>query len=278
MDMAKVNIRKIRKIYGICMAVYSGIVGLLFIIQVWSIFRSVPDNPYTVARITAAFSKIAVPVWIWVAAMVAGAFIPKAEIEKPKAYISSQLQLERLYKRVNVTEEMAAKIQPLKTLRIAFACAQVVVWAAVMIAGVCLLTAKGYQPKFDIAFFKEHNGLVDRIVCILPWLFSGLAVSVAATILAENSRKKEIAVLKESLASKAKVAEKTYEKQVGETCPIKRVCAKCAFLNTPKAVMITRICLGVIGVVFVVFGIFNGGMTDVLEKAVKICTQCIGLG
>ncbi|MBO4940102.1 MAG: thioredoxin [Clostridia bacterium] len=40
----------------------------------------------------------------------------------------------------------------------------------------------------------------------------------------------------------------------------------------------SRIALAAVGVVLVVVGIFNGGMADVLEKAVQICTQCIGLG
>ena len=90
-DMTEVNIRKIRKIYGICMAVYSAIVGILFIIQVWAIYRSTPNDPYTVESISAAFSKIAVPVWIGVAALIAGAFIPSVAAEKTKAYISSQM-------------------------------------------------------------------------------------------------------------------------------------------------------------------------------------------
>ena len=64
-----------------------------------------------------------------------------------------------------------------------------------------------------------------------------------------------------------------------KVCFLKRIYnAISAFLQKPTVVLITRIALGVIGVVFVVFGIFNGGMADVLEKAVKICTQCIGLG
>ena len=41
---------------------------------------------------------------------------------------------------------------------------------------------------------------------------------------------------------------------------------------------ITRIAIAVLGVVLVIIGIFNGGMADVLEKAINICTQCIGLG
>ena len=30
--------------------------------------------------------------------------------------------------------------------------------------------------------------------------------------------------------------------------------------------------------VFIVIGMFNGGMDDVLYKAINICTECIGLG
>ena len=33
-----------------------------------------------------------------------------------------------------------------------------------------------------------------------------------------------------------------------------------------------------ISILFIVLGIFNGGMADVLGKAVRICTECIGLG
>ena len=36
--------------------------------------------------------------------------------------------------------------------------------------------------------------------------------------------------------------------------------------------------LAVIGVLLVVLGILNGGAADVLAKAVKICSECIGIG
>ncbi len=32
------------------------------------------------------------------------------------------------------------------------------------------------------------------------------------------------------------------------------------------------------GIVLVVLGVWNGGADDVLAKAVKICSECIGLG
>ena len=39
-----------------------------------------------------------------------------------------------------------------------------------------------------------------------------------------------------------------------------------------------RIALFLFAITFILIGIDNGGMADVLEKAVNICTQCIGLG
>jgi uncharacterized membrane protein SpoIIM required for sporulation len=48
--------------------------------------------------------------------------------------------------------------------------------------------------------------------------------------------------------------------------------------NEDKILLITRIALVSLAVVFIVLGIFNGTMADVLGKAVKICTECIGLG
>ena len=43
-------------------------------------------------------------------------------------------------------------------------------------------------------------------------------------------------------------------------------------------VLIARCTLCAIAVVFILLGIFNGGIQDVLGKAIAICTECIGLG
>jgi hypothetical protein len=39
-----------------------------------------------------------------------------------------------------------------------------------------------------------------------------------------------------------------------------------------------RIALVGVALVFIAVGVLNGGMADVLNKAIKICTECIGLG
>ena len=41
---------------------------------------------------------------------------------------------------------------------------------------------------------------------------------------------------------------------------------------------ITRGILIVASIVMIIVGINNGGTEDVLQKAINICTECIGLG
>ena len=45
-----------------------------------------------------------------------------------------------------------------------------------------------------------------------------------------------------------------------------------------KTLIIVRCSLLVLAVCLMIAGILNGGMKDVLDKAVAICTECIGLG
>lgn len=48
--------------------------------------------------------------------------------------------------------------------------------------------------------------------------------------------------------------------------------------NREKAVLCARIIIVSLSLVFIVLGAFNGTVADVLGKAIKICTECIGLG
>ena len=43
-------------------------------------------------------------------------------------------------------------------------------------------------------------------------------------------------------------------------------------------VLLVRLAIIAVAVAFIILGITNGGMADVLGKAVRICTECIGLG
>ena len=43
-------------------------------------------------------------------------------------------------------------------------------------------------------------------------------------------------------------------------------------------IIMLAIVILIIAVVFIVIGVANGGAADVLQKAVNICRECIGIG
>ena len=51
-----------------------------------------------------------------------------------------------------------------------------------------------------------------------------------------------------------------------------------AVLQSPITLWGVRLAVLIVAIVFIILGVMNGGMADVLGKAINICTECIGLG
>ncbi|MBQ7378040.1 MAG: hypothetical protein IJW71_06980 [Clostridia bacterium] len=46
----------------------------------------------------------------------------------------------------------------------------------------------------------------------------------------------------------------------------------------PRVLLLVRILILALALTFILLGVFNGGMRDVLQKAIRICSECIGIG
>ena len=58
-----------------------------------------------------------------------------------------------------------------------------------------------------------------------------------------------------------------------------KVAKKYALEKADKIILLfTRIAVGCVAIAFIIVGATNGGASDVLTKAINICTECIGLG
>ena len=95
----------------------------------------------------------------------------------------------------------------------------------------------------------------QMLVHTIPWIIAAFAAVILAAVLCCRSMEREIRILKGIPGSKAV-----------------DVAAKPSYLNP------VRIILYALAVILIVTGIGNGGMRDVLVKAINICTECIGLG
>lgn len=266
-------------VYGIFLSVFTAVVGVLFIIQVWRIFNAGGKGGYTVSVISARFSEIAVLVYLWILAVLAGGVLsyvfPKAEL-KPKAYVETQIQLERLYKRVDGGKELP-EVKKSQNFRLVLRIACLVLCLFSTVMGLNVLLNTSYEPKLTGEFFVGHNAVVDRLIFILPWALGAGIAGWLTVILSEKSRVQEVTFLKEALVRQVKEQKSASQKNNTEPCK-ERSCKMCAVFHSAKFLLGVRIALAVIAVVLCVVGVFNGGMDDILKKAINICTQCIGLG
>lgn len=91
---------------------------------------------------------------------------------------------------------------------------------------------------------------------VAPWAAIALAAGYCGMLLCDASREREIAALKSLPA----------------------VPVRSAAIRPARSLHPLRIALYAIAVLFIVLGVMNGGLRDVLVKAINICTECIGLG
>lgn len=270
--------RKIRFIYGVVFAALTLVVGALFIAQAWSIYFSADSAPYTTKSISEHFSKIAIPVWLWIVALVGNialAFVFPETEARPAPYIELNTTTAKLQRRVPETE--LREVRKDETYRFVLGAVSALLSAVSAVGCLVLLYDKSYTPWASSDFFTQHGGVADRLVRCTPWLLGAFIVCIVVTVLLENSKKRQIARLKTVIAENAKKGVKAEQKPQKPTLE-ERLYHKFPFLKSPKLIFGVRIGLCVAGIALFAFGIYNGGMTDVYEKAKNICTQCIGLG
>lgn len=98
-----------------------------------------------------------------------------------------------------------------------------------------------------------------RLSPLLPWLAVYVLLIIVCTVV------------------EAKAGEVKHEVAIDAKNHLGLGKARLAECNS-KRTNIVRVALFAVAVLFVVLGVTNGGMSDVLIKAINICTECIGLG
>ena len=125
---------------------------------------------------------------------------------------------------------------------------------------VVVLIYIGFFADFTI---ENLNGdVVSALAFALPMCAIAIGLHVPRLYLVEDSCRRELE------AVKALVREFHPKRAEGSIAPAGKI----------RPAEVTRYVILAAAVCLIVLGIFNGGMKDVLSKAVKICTECIGLG
>ncbi len=266
--MTHTAIRRLHFWYGIFLGVFTFVVGILFISQAADIYYSGLD--YSRELVIERCTAIAAPFWIWVAAVVAGGIIwtgYPAEKKKLKRLPDDRASVER-FVNLSVKEseaegfaEAAAAVKKEGKIRR-------IVWISCL--AVCLICAGvGAYFLFNLPAYPAdpNEAILSLVRSVLPCVIIAFAASCGAAIFDAVSAKKILPQARKMLSVGGKA----------QTQPAAQGKIAVA-LQSPLTLLIIRIAVFVIAVVFIVLGILNGGMADVLGKAINICTECIGLG
>ena len=262
-------------IYGLIFGLYTVFVGALLVWQVWAIYHSAESKPFSVASISTHFGQIQWFIWGWFAALIAnvvlGVIFP--ESEDKKRYVDYTAQLKKMRARLSDEGKTALSRNVYSVIRN-------LLWGVcggVLVAGIILCAyyfSGAYVPQSNSAFLTESNGVAERLLRI------SLIVAIVAVILAVvvmlNEKvfaKKELSLVKKAVAAEAKA-----KQNLGNS--VRKTNKEDAATQKKKelTVWIARGVLACAAVALIIVGICNGGMMDVLQKAINICTQCIGLG
>ena len=253
--------KRVRLLYGIMLSVMLTVTGVLLMMACVNVYR-IGDRPFTPDNISAEFSKIAVVVWITVAMVVIGiilTLVMPEEKAKLRATINKKTILGRLSRRIDtealpteVKEKLEAEDKLCKTLKIA---AAALIAVAAIVGLVYALNPANFSADYNAS-------VIAACTLILPLSFFGIGIATAYLIIESASLDRRIALVKSVMSAGSKAADN----------------AVCEKRSRPWLAIGIRIAVAAIAILFIVLGIFNGGMADVLSKAINICTECIGLG
>lgn len=259
---------RVHLVYGICLAVLIVAAGVCFALSCLSIYES-GDSPFTRESISTHFQRIAIPVWACVAGVIGGAILSLAlpvDGGKVKSRRDPETALSKLAARLDLSgcdEAVADSIRKERKWRRAVT---VILW---VLAGITLLPALMWCV--NPAHFSIENLNTDiktAALFILPCAAVSLGLLTGERLLRHASVARETATVKAALAAV----------KGGAPAPKNGKSDKKKWTSHPRFVWGVRGAILVVGIVFIVLGVRNGGMADVLGKAIRICTECIGLG
>lgn len=134
------------------------------------------------------------------------------------------------------------------------------------ICAVCSVMAARYLANPAHFTSRELEPVIGRMLWhIAPWIFVGFACAILCECVRGRSFRREIEL---AVRSPERASFKNAQTDSGASREKRARLAKTA----------ARAAMFALAVALLTLGAANGGMRDVLVKAINICTECIGLG
>ncbi len=277
--MAYARTNKIRLGCEIALSVITVVIAIVFITQVADIYYSAKpgEDIYSRAIVWGKLKYLIAPIAVWLCAVIAcfvlSVIYPDNAL--PQKQASAAERVKRLRKRI---PQKGSGDPEFENERKRYAFYEMWRYIAYGVASAFALAVSVYTIVYlsDIAHFsspKINTDILALVRNVFPWIIASFVLFIGAVIY-------EWAIAKAELKSITKMLTLCKGMPISSSPLVARMTAvkKAIEGQSEKIVWIVRGVVLALALVFIGLGIWNGGMQDVLYKAINICTECIGLG
>ena len=265
--MSKDIQKLIRRIYNTITISLILIVGVRFILGCYHIFtegKAAGGQIYSRAAVAGKFAPMAWCTYLCLVFVIGSFFMHwfmPAEKKKVIPEKNRQLILARLRDKTNMAQLPSEMLRNIKR-QAAYRKVHLIIGVSLLGLFSTAFLVYACRPSIWPVMMAEVSGVV--VECVNVFLFCLLVPAVYiyfATHFCKISLDKEIELMKEAAKlapSQNKPAAPAPKKELG--------------------ILIARYSMMAIAIVFIIYGFANDGVADVIGKAAKICTECVGLG
>ncbi len=262
----------IHTLYGVVTALFILATAAAFILSCLNIYDH-GGGSYSANTVLESFSRIALLVYLCLAFVLGGFFIDlivPCERKKDSARSDAAFTYRHTAARASkfaADGDLAVIIAGERRLR------RVHTVALICVTVICAAVFISYAANVD-NFPRDsvNDAMIGAMAVLIPSFVIPFVYALILSSICKKSMQRETEHLK-------KVIKNGISKDV---CEAKNVACKKLVLfvkeHKNSLLLVTKCVIFVLGVLFLMLGIFGGGFEDVLAKAKNICTECIGLG
>ncbi len=259
--------KRIWLIWGIVQSVLIVCAGGALILACLTIYNS-PEGTFSRATVGAAFGRISVLVWAAVGSILVGAVLSCVMPQNAKRHTAKadeRVLLRRMTDTFDLSTLPTDTMQSILRLRRTRKNLTIMAAVASVVLAIPAVVWVVLPDSFGVKESKTDEVMVASAIVLGCAVLAMLICSVIGAFNSAYCRRERDII-------KLAVAKREAVKRVEP--PSRPV----FFWDKPATVWAVRGTVLAAAAVFIVLGVCNGGMRDVLGKAIRICTECIGLG
>ena len=244
------------------------ITGVAFIVSAICICLLGGDRPYSQETVSDCLAFLSIPSVLTLVAVVLGLILKRGEGEELTRPSLVKVTLKKLSARIDLEKcdtDLREKICKERMSRKMLCLLLTLVVFSASLAAILYITLVAELTKENL-----NSDVASAMLVVLPLAAVSLGSGAVAVHRLSESYSGELTLVKSAIADGCTCDVIIPEEKLGVQLFYER--------HEKKILLSVRATLLVLSFVFIIAGVVNGGMGDVLGKAIRICTECIGLG